>query len=541
MEIEFYGAAGCVTGSCHILHVNGKKVLLDCGLYQGKDEKEIGNDGFNFNPKEIDYVILSHAHIDHSGRIPLLYKKGFKGKIICTEATRDLCSVMLLDSGHIQEMEVEWKNRKRKRQGARPLEPLYTSAIASLSMYLFETISYDKITEIFDGFKVRFKDAGHLLGSAFVELFIKEDDRDEIKVVYTGDVGNKNIPIIRDPSKIDYADYLIMETTYGDRIHDTMNDQINQLANIIKETFARGGNVIIPSFAVGRAQEILYELDKYIENNEFYDLKVFLDSPLGAESTKIFERHIDCFDDETRNKFENGNNPLDFKGLVFTNSLEDSLQINKIATGAVVISASGMCDAGRIKHHLKHNLWRNECSIVFVGYQAEGTLGSAILNGARKVKLFGEEIAVNAHIYSLQGLSGHADRNGLFQWVKAFSRKPNKIFLVHGESKAEESFKKLLDDNGYDSKIVKIGEIANINDGTYMKRESRNTSLKNQLIKYLDSLDDIDEVSRELIILKIKDIIKNSWIKKCVIKNLESEEIDIIFKFKSWKRQIVVL
>lgn len=510
MEIEFYGAAGCVTGSCHILHVNGKKVLLDCGLYQGKDEKEIGNDGFNFNPKEIDYVILSHAHIDHSGRIPLLYKKGFKGKIICTEATRDLCSVMLLDSGHIQEMEVEWKNRKRKRQGARPLEPLYTSAIASLSMYLFETISYDKITEIFDGFKVRFKDAGHLLGSAFVELFIKEDDRDEIKVVYTGDVGNKNIPIIRDPSKIDYADYLIMETTYGDRIHDTMNDQINQLANIIKETFARGGNVIIPSFAVGRAQEILYELDKYIENNEFYDLKVFLDSPLGAESTKIFERHIDCFDDETRNKFENGNNPLDFKGLVFTDSLEDSLQINKIATGAVVISASGMCDAGRIKHHLKHNLWRNECSIVFVGYQAEGTLGSAILNGARKVKLFGEEIAVNAHIYSLQGLSGHADRNGLFQWVKAFSRKPNKIFLVHGESKAEESFKKLLDDNGYDSKIVKIGEIANINDGTYMKRESRNVNLKNQLLKYLDSLDNIDEVSRELIILKIKDIIKNS-------------------------------
>ena len=253
MELEFYGAASCVTGSCHILRVSGKTILLDCGLYQGKDEREKGNEGFSFNPKEIDYVILSHAHIDHSGRIPLLYKNGFKGKVICTNATRDLCSVMLPDSGHIQETDVEWKNRRRMRQGLQPIEPLYTIKIAELSLYLFEDYLYDEKIELFEGFKVRFRDAGHLLGSAIVEIFIKEEDKNEIKLVYTGDLGNKNIPIIRDPFKVDYTDYLIMETTYGDRLHDKGHKQMEQLVDIIKETFTRGGNVIIPSFAVGRA------------------------------------------------------------------------------------------------------------------------------------------------------------------------------------------------------------------------------------------------------------------------------------------------
>lgn len=510
MEIEFYGAAKCVTGSCHILHVNGKNVLLDCGLYQGKDEKEIGNDGFNFDPKEIDYVILSHAHIDHSGRIPLLYKKGFKGKVFCTEATKELCSIMLPDSGHIQEMEIAWKNKKRLRAGMSTLEPLYTAAIASLSIYLFEAIPYDKITEIFEGFKVRFKDAGHLLGSAFVEVFVKEEDKDEVKIVYTGDVGNNNIPLIREKSKIDYADYLIMETTYGDRLHDSVHDQISQLAYIIKETFKRGGNVIIPSFAVGRAQEILYELDKHVENNELKNIKVFVDSPLAYESTKVFEKNTSYFDDETRKKFESGNNPLNFDGLLFTNSPEDSQAINKITSGAVIISSSGMCEAGRIKHHLKHNLWRRECSVVFVGYQAEGTLGKLILSGARKVKLFGEEVTVNAHIYSLQGLSGHADRDGLFNWLSNFSKKPNKVFLVHGESGAEESFKKLLEDNGYDTKIAGAGDVVDINGKVYKKKFARNIQLKNELIKYLDSLDNIDDMNRDLLVMKLKEIIKNS-------------------------------
>lgn len=519
MKLEFYGAAGCVTGSCHILKVNGKTVLLDCGLYQGKDETEGGNDGFNFNPKEIDYLILSHAHIDHSGRIPLLYKKGFKGKVICTEATTDLCSVMLPDSGHIQEMDVEWKNRKRVRQGLESIEPLYTARMAELSMYLFNSVPYDDTVELFEGFKVRFKDAGHLLGSAFVEMFITEEGKEEIKLVYTGDVGNLDIPIIKDPAKLDYADYLIMETTYGDRLHEKTDKQFEQLANIIKDTFARGGNVIIPSFAVGRAQEIIYNLNQYIEKHIFDTLTVYVDSPLAAESTQIFKNNTECYDDEAANDIKNGINPLQFKGLVFTKSPDESAQINKIQSGAVVISASGMCEAGRIKHHLKHNLWRKECSIVFVGYQAEGTLGRAILNGAKKIKLFGEEIAVNAKIHSLQGLSGHADRKGLSDWLDNFSKKPQKIFLVHGEKEAQESFKSYINDKGYNAEIMKPGEVVYINEKSktlaaekqeITAKSSANSKLKENIIKYLDSIDNIDEINKEYLIGKLKDVIKNS-------------------------------
>lgn len=510
MNLEFYGAAGCVTGSCHILKVSGKTILLDCGLYQGKDEKEIGNEGFNFNPQEIDYVILSHAHIDHSGRIPLLYKKGFKGQVICTEPTLDLCSVMLPDSGHIQENEIEWKNRKRIRQGLKTLEPLYTAKMAELSMYLFRGVPYEATITIFEGFKVRFKDAGHLLGSAFVELFITENGKDEIKLVYTGDVGNLNIPIIKDPSKIDYADYLIMESTYGDRFHTNTDAQFEQLANIIKDTFARGGNVIIPSFAVGRAQEIIYELDKYIDKKIFDELTVYVDSPLATESTKIFEKNIDCYDEEAKEKILNGNNPLKFKGLVFTNSPDESAQINKIQSGAVVISASGMCEAGRIKHHLKHNLWRSESSVVFVGYQAEGTLGRAIVNGAKKVKLFGEEIAVNAKIYSLQGLSGHADKQGLINWLGDFSKKPSNVFLVHGEKEAQESFKQALTEKGYNAKIMQPGDVIYINEKPKEKKQGSNSKLKADIIRLLDSIDNIDDMNKDLLVGKIKDIIKNS-------------------------------
>lgn len=508
MELEFYGAAGCVTGSCHILRVSNKTVLLDCGLYQGKDEKEIGNDGFNFDPKKVDYVILSHAHIDHSGRIPLLYKKGFKGQVFCTNATRDLCSAMLVDSGYIQEMEVEWKNKKRRRRGLDAIEPLYTANMARLSMYLFTGIPYGTTIEIFDGFKIRFRDSGHLLGSAFVELFIREEEKDEVKIVYTGDVGNVNIPIMRDPTILDYADYLIMETTYGNRLHDNLNSQLHRLTDIIKETFARGGNVIIPSFAVGRVQEILYELSKLRRNRELNNLMIFVDSPLAAESTRIFEKYSECFDDEAKRDFASGYNPLRFEGVIFTNSIEDSSKINKIQSGAVIISASGMCEAGRIKHHLKHNLWRKECSIVFVGYQAEGTLGGNILSGAKKVKIFGEEIAVNASIYDIEELSGHADRNGLIKWMESFSKKPEEIFLVHGEKEAAESFSNFAKEKGYNTKIMKSGDIIHINEGISRKKINSNSNLKNQLIKLLDSIDNIDEINKELLIGKIKDVIK---------------------------------
>ncbi|WP_010234932.1 MBL fold metallo-hydrolase RNA specificity domain-containing protein [Clostridium arbusti] len=510
MELEFYGAAGCVTGSCHILRVNNKTILLDCGLYQGKDEKERGNDGFNFDPKEVDYVILSHAHIDHSGRIPLLYKKGFKGQVFCTNATKDLCSAMLVDSGYIQENEVLWKNKRRKRQGLDIIEPLYTSTMAELSMYLFTGIPYGTTIEVFDGFKIRFRDSGHLLGAAFVELFIREGEKDEVKIVYTGDVGNVDIPIMKDPAVLDYADYLIMETTYGNRLHDNLHNQLHKLTDIIKETFAKGGNVIIPSFAVGRVQEVLYELGKLKRNNEISNLMVFVDSPLAAKSTRVFEKYNDCFDDETKKEFANGNNPLRFEGLIFTNSPEDSAKINKIQSGAVIISASGMCEAGRIKHHLKHNLWRKECSIAFIGYQAQGTLGNNILSGAKKVKIFGEDIAVNSSIYDIEELSGHADRDGLIKWLESFSKKPEEIFLVHGEKDAEESFSNFAKEKGYNTKIMKSGDIIRINEGIVSKKVNSNSNLKNQLIKLLDSIDNIEEINKELLIGKIKDVIKKS-------------------------------
>ncbi|PRR78646.1 Ribonuclease [Clostridium liquoris] len=501
MKIEFYGAAGCVTGSNHLLKIKDKKVLLDCGLYQGKDEKERGNDTFNFNPKDIDYVILSHAHTDHSGRIPLLYKQGFKGDIICTEGTKDLCSIMLEDSGHIQEMEIEWINRKRMRMGQPEIEPLYTAKIAQLSTYLFKGYPYDHWIEVFDGLKVRFRDAGHLLGSAIVEMIITEDEK-ETKIVFSGDLGNKGLPILKDPTFIDYADYVIMETTYGNKLHENINNNLKELVDIIKLTFKRGGNVVIPSFAVGRTQEVLYALNKYVENDMLRNIKVYVDSPLASEATEIYNKFTKYYDDEASSLLESGDNPFEFDGLTFTKSPEESVKINKIKSGAIIISASGMCESGRIKHHLKHNLWRKESSIVFVGYQAEGTLGRAILNGAKKVKIFGEEIAVNAQIYNLQGLSGHADRQGLITWLDSFKNKPKGVLLVHGEKESQNSFKELLDSKGYTSLIMKSGET--FIPGSEIKE---NSEVRDKIVALLDSLEDIDNMDKDLLLAKIKESI----------------------------------
>lgn len=517
MNLKFYGAAGCVTGSCHILTVNNKTILLDCGLYQGKDEKERGNDAFNFSPSKIDYVILSHAHIDHSGRIPLLYKQGFKGEIICTQGTMDLCSVMLSDSGHIHEMEVEWKNRKRIRQGLPKIEPLYTVQDAEASMFLFRGKQYDEIINVTQGLSIRFRDAGHLLGSAMTELFVKEEGKEEIKLVYSGDVGNKNIPIIKDPTYIEEADYVIMETTYGNREHINIKDELEQFADIIKNTLKRGGNVIIPSFAVGRAQEVLYTLNSYIEKKILKNITVYVDSPLASNSTSIFNKYTDYYDDEAKAIIRGGRNPLNFEGLIFTKSAEESAQINKIQSGAIVISASGMCEAGRIKHHLKHNLWRKECSIVFVGYQAEGTLGRSIIDGAKKVKIFGEDIAVNAQIHNLHGLSGHADRNGLLEWAMGFKNKPQEILLVHGDKEAQISFKELLESKGLKCRIMKLDdsydvektkglEIENDNIDKVQKNE-KIMSQKEKIIGLLDSLGNVDQMSKEDILAKIKNIL----------------------------------
>lgn len=458
MELQFLGAAECVTGSCHLIKVRNKTVLLDCGLYQGRDGEHGKNENFQFNPKDIDLVILSHAHIDHSGRIPLLYKNGFKGEIICTKATMELCQVMLTDSGHIQEMEVAWKNRKLKEKGLQPKKALYSSEIAEECLKLFKSYSYNTEIKLFDGLTIIFKDAGHLLGSAIIELQVEEKEGSCVKLVYSGDLGNFNIPLINDPTLISTADYVIMETTYGDKVHNNFENVMKELANIVKKTFDRGGNVIIPSFAVGRTQEVLYALNKYFEEGMLKNCSVYVDSPLAEKATKIFENNREVFDDEAKELEKHDINILDFDGLKFTQSAEESMELNKMQNGIVIISTSGMCDSGRIKHHLKHNLWRSESSIVFVGYQADGTLGREILDGNKMVKIFGKDISVVASIYNLQSLSGHADRNGLINWIENIEKKPKQVFLVHGDGNSQKSFKRLLDLKGYKSVIVKSGE-----------------------------------------------------------------------------------
>jgi metallo-beta-lactamase family protein len=463
MELQFSGAAQCVTGSCHILRLRDKTILLDCGLYQGKDGDQGKNEGFDFNPEDIDFVILSHAHIDHSGRIPLLYKSGFKGEIICSKATMELCQVMLPDSGHIQEMEAQWKNKKHKRSGLLQEEPLYTSKIAEECIKLFKSYDYNEKIKLFDGLTIVLRDAGHLLGSAIIELEMEEEDKKTVKLVYSGDLGNFNIPLINDPTLIESADYVIMETTYGDKVHSKLEDVLKELANIIKETFDRGGNVIIPSFAVGRTQEVLYALNTYVEEDTIKNCSVYVDSPLAEKATRIFESNTEYFDADAKEYQKHDSNVLEFKGLTFTHCAEESMKLNDIEKGIIIISSSGMCDAGRIKHHLKHNLWRSENSLVFVGYQAEGTLGRRILDGNKMVRIFGEDISVAAKIYNLQGLSGHADRNGLIKFLENIKIKPKKVFLVHGDSDSQKCFKELLDLKEYDSVIVKRTERYKLN------------------------------------------------------------------------------
>ena len=447
MKLTFFGAAKAVTGSCHCVEVRGKKILIDCGLQQGKDERD--NTVLDFAPNYIDYVIVTHAHIDHSGRIPLLIKQGFQGQIFATRLTGELMSIMLQDSAHIQEMDAQWKNQKGKRAGRPPVEPLYTVADAAQVPEHLVTVEYGQIIELCEGVKIRFVDAGHLLGSASVEMWLEEDGVEK-KIVFSGDIGNHNQPIIRDPSLIDGADYVVMESTYGDRNHDPVVSYTAELAKIIDDTFSKGGNVIIPSFAVGRTQELLYfmrEMKKegLVKSNP--DFTVCVDSPLANEATKIFSGDLRGYlDDDALEVVKDGERLFTFPGLTMTESSEESKMLNMDKSSKVIISASGMCDAGRIRHHLKHNLWNPKCSIVFVGYQAEGTLGRKLVEGAESVNLFGEEIQVNAEIVNLEGFSGHADRDGLAHWVGSFVTHPV-VFLVHGEKESKEDFAAYLGEN----------------------------------------------------------------------------------------------
>ena len=460
MKIEFCGASTGVTGSCHLLTSGDHKILLDCGQFQGGKAQEAMNyEPFPFEPSEIECVVLSHAHIDHCGRLPLLMKRGFRGKIYCTDATADLLDVMLKDSGYIHEKDAEWQNRKAERSGRKKVEPLYTYEDSVKTLELVQPVLYDQLINLNDDMRIVFNDAGHILGSAIIELWVKEGDG-ESKIVFSGDLGMTDRPILRDPTYIKKADYVIMETTYGDRVHPANSTSIEQLLDIVLKTIKRGGTVVIPSFAVGRTQELIFEFNKFYDEHSEYrkdldKVMVYVDSPMATTATEVFRKNAQVFDEETKEYILKGDNPLDFKNLRFTRSTAESQALNMNKEPKVIISASGMCEAGRIRHHLKHNLWDSRNSVIFVGYQAEGTLGRALINGAKEITLFGEEIQVNAEIYNLEGFSGHADRNALFAWAAAFRQKPKQIFLVHGEHDATVSFAKLLEEKlGYDPVVV---------------------------------------------------------------------------------------
>ena len=449
MKITFIGAAHEVTGSCTLLENNGKYYLVDVGMEQGVDVFE--NIPLPVAPDQISAVFITHAHIDHTGMLPKLYKDGFRGPVYATSATCSLCNIMLLDSAHIQESEAEWKNRKATRAGDEAIEPIYTAEDVRGLMPLFRPCIYDTVISIDSSVQIRFTDIGHLLGSACIEVWMKEDDAVK-KIVFSGDVGNTNQPIIRDPKTVSEADYLVIESTYGNRLHEPTEgiDPVADFAAFMQRTLDRGGNLVIPAFAVGRTQELLYGIREIKARGLVHghdDAPVFLDSPLAQEATAIF-RNCDesYFDDEALDILHRGENPVWFDGLELSVTTEDSVAINNDPRPKVIISASGMCDAGRIRHHLKHNLWDPKNLILFVGYQTAGTLGNALLHGAKQVKLFGETIAVNAEIDSLHGTSGHADQQGLLNWVKGFATCPGTIFVNHGDETACEAFVSLLQD-----------------------------------------------------------------------------------------------
>ena len=444
MKLYFIGADHEVTGSCHVLEINGKFIMLDCGLEQGRDVYV--NDDLPVPPSQIDAVLLSHAHIDHSGLLPKLVRDGFHGAIWCTDATRQLCEIMLKDSAHIQETEAEWASRKAKRSGRKQVKPLYTVKDAEIAMQYFQPVQYGETFSPAEGVTARFEDGGHILGSAITYLTMQEDGKTRT-LAYTGDLGNTGMPIVNDPSPRETTDYVITESTYGDRSHEKTENPVKQLADIMNRTFARGGNVVIPAFAVGRTQEILYFIREILENNlvSYTDFDVYVDSPLAEEATAIFaDNTFGYYDEEAMQIIREGDHPLVFRNLRMVIDAEESKLINTSTRPSVIISASGMCTSGRIKHHLKHNLWRPECTVAFAGYQAEDTLGRRLIDGEKDVRIFQEDIHVAAEIVQLQDVSAHADCEGLVHWLTDNPDLPKKVFVVHGEDSVADAYAKLL-------------------------------------------------------------------------------------------------
>lgn len=543
MKITFLGATKTVTGSNFLLEAAGKKIIIDCGLYQGKALEERENyEEFAYNVHDIDFMLLTHAHIDHSGKIPKLYNDGYRNPIYATKATCDLCSIMLPDSGHIQEMENEWKNRKRMRMGKEARPPLYTAEDAIKCLEIFKPVKYDEIVELDPNINVRFNDAGHMLGSSIIEVWVKEEGETK-KIVFTGDLGNNDIPLLAAPTMMENADFLVMESTYGGRLHMRNDDKAEMFLNIVAETLDKGGNVVIPSFAVGRTQEILYEINRLKENRQDEEFMkkyetlmrapVYVDSPLAISATEIFRQNTDLFDDDVKQRIESGDNPLEFPGLQFTRTADESKALNEMKIPSIIISASGMCEVGRIKHHLKHNLWDPRNTILFVGYQAPGTLGAKIVNGDKKVKIFGEEVAVNARIEYIEGYSGHADQEWLLNFIYSFINKPKHIFLVHGEPEGQKVLKqKILEDINIPVTIPEYGETygldENINIVDKIERFDRPRYLKLEVIDRLATLKEEIEEMQEM----IKDDMFNT--------DKNDEEIqEINERIKELERQIV--
>ncbi len=545
MKITFLGATKMVTGSNFLVEAAGKKFLVDCGMYQGKAELEEENyKPFDYNPAEIDFMLLTHAHIDHSGRIPKLYNEGFSGPIYAHKATCDLCGIMLPDSGHIQEMESQWKNKKRLRKGEQELPPLYTAEDAIRCLEIFTPVKYDEIIEITPEIYVRFNDAGHMLGSSIIEIWAKEDGK-ETKAVFTGDLGNNDIPLLASPTMIDNCDYLVMESTYGSRLHNRNEQKAEIFLNVVSETIDHGGTVVIPSFAVGRTQEILYELNKIKETRDDEEFKrkyktlmkapVYVDSPLAISATEVFKQNTDLFDDEIKEEMEKGDNPLEFPGLRFTQTADESKALNESQEPAIIISASGMCDVGRIKHHLKHNIWNPNSTILFVGYQANGTLGYSIVNGAKKVTIFGEEFAVNARVEYIEGYSGHADQEWLMNFIYSFITKPKHIFLVHGEEDSQEVLRdKIIEETGIGVSIPEYGETYELSDDLKVvnkikiqKKIGMKQEIQERLNKLQREMKEMDTIVREDIedtSLKEEDIFRINE----KIKELEKNIVNII-------------
>ena len=536
MKITFLGAARTVTGSNFLVEGAGKKFLVDCGMWQGKAEQEMENDQeFEFNPTDIDFVLLTHAHIDHSGRIPKLYKEGFRNKVYAHKATCDLCALMLPDSGHIQETESEWKNRKRMRRGEKPIPPIYTAEEAAKCLEIFEAVQYDQIIEITPEINVRFNDAGHMLGSSIIEVWVKEDDK-ETKTVFTGDLGNNDIPLLSPLTMIEDTDYLVMESTYGSRLHVKNEQKAEIFLNVVSETLDNGGTVVIQSFAVGRTQEILYELNKLKEEKEDEEFirkykilmktPVYVDSPLAISATEVFSDNMDLFDEETKEEMAKGDNPLEFPGLQFTKTADESKALNEDPR------ASGMCEVGRIKHHLKHNLWNPKSTILFVGYQAPGTLGYNIVNGAKTVKIFGEEIAVNARIEYIEGYSGHADQELLMNFIYSFIKKPKHIFLVHGEPESQDILRdKIESDTGLGVTIPEFGETYELKDDILLTNKIHRKVNKNLKVEVSERIEKIKE--------ELKDM--ENYVKQDIQdENLRNEDIfRINEKIKDLEKQIL--